>query len=82
MTIKTLDELSEFEKLSLIPVSYSRFNTLSMCEAKYFFSYILKEPQTFGAAATLGKVSPVEVVKRNLIPFLLALLVMLVYNFL
>ncbi len=34
------------------------------------------------AAATLGKVSPVEVVKRNLIPFLLALLVMLVYNFL
>jgi DcuC family C4-dicarboxylate transporter len=34
------------------------------------------------AAATLGKVSPVEVVKRNLIPFLLALFVMLVYNFL
>jgi DcuC family C4-dicarboxylate transporter len=34
------------------------------------------------AAATLGKVSTVEVVKRNLIPFLLALIVMLVYNFL
>jgi len=34
------------------------------------------------AAATLGKVSPVDVVKRNMIPFLLALVVMLVYNFL
>lgn len=56
LSIKTLDELSEFEKLSLIPVSYSRLNTLDMCEAKYFFSYILKEPQTFGAAATLGNV--------------------------
>jgi len=56
MAIRTLDELSEFEKLSLIPVSYSRLNTLDMCEAKYFFSYILKEPQTFGAAATLGNV--------------------------
>jgi DcuC family C4-dicarboxylate transporter len=34
------------------------------------------------AAATLGKVSPIDVVKRNMIPFLLALVVMLVYNFL
>jgi RecB family exonuclease len=56
VTIRTLGELTEFEKLSLIPVSYSRLNTLDMCEAKYFFSYILKEPQTFGAAATLGNI--------------------------
>lgn len=27
-----------------------------MCEAKYFFSYILREPQTFGHAATLGNI--------------------------
>lgn len=56
MTIKTLDELSEFERLSLVPISYSRLNTLDMCEAKYFFSYILREPQTFGPAATLGNI--------------------------
>ena len=34
------------------------------------------------AAAELGKVSPVEVVKRNMIPFLVALVVMLLFNFL
>lgn len=56
MTIRTLSELSELEKLSLIPISYSRLNTMDMCEAKYFFSYILKESQTFGPAATLGNI--------------------------
>jgi RecB family exonuclease len=56
MTVKLLEELNDFEKLSLIPISYSRLNTLDMCEAKYFFSYILKEPQVFGAAATLGNI--------------------------
>lgn len=56
MTIRYVDELTDLEKLSLIPVSYSRLNTLDMCEAKYFFSYILKEPQSFGAAATLGNI--------------------------
>lgn len=56
MAVKLLDELSDFEKLSLIPISYSRLNTLDMCEAKYFFSYILKEPQSFGHAATLGNI--------------------------
>jgi RecB family exonuclease len=56
MAVKLLQELNDFEKLSLIPISYSRLNTLDMCEAKYFFSYILKEPQVFGAAATLGNI--------------------------
>jgi ATP-dependent helicase/DNAse subunit B len=56
MTVKLLEELNDFEKLGLIPISYSRLNTLDMCEAKYFFSYILKEPQVFGSAATLGNI--------------------------
>lgn len=34
------------------------------------------------AAAELAKVPPIEVVKRNLIPFLVALVVMLLFNFL
>ncbi len=56
MKVRSVEELSDLEKLSLIPISYSRLNTLSMCEAKYFFSYILKEPQIFGPAATLGNI--------------------------
>lgn len=74
MSVKLIEELNDFEKLSLIPISYSRLNTLDMCEAKYFFSYILKEPQTFGAAATLGnilhkvleeKLEPNEIIDKN-----------------
>ena len=54
--IRFLDELSEIEKLSLIPMSYSRISTYDMCNAKYYFSYILKEPPLYGEAALLGNI--------------------------
>jgi len=56
MSVRLLDELNDLEKLSLIPVSYSRFNTLGMCEAKYYYSYIEKEEGVFGEAAVLGNI--------------------------
>lgn len=56
MTVKFLEELNDFEKLALIPMSYSRLNTFEMCRAKYFYSYIQKEPQIFGEAAVLGNI--------------------------
>lgn len=52
--IRFLDELSDLEKLSLMPMSYSRLNTYDMCNAKYFFSYIAKQPSQYGEAALLG----------------------------
>lgn len=54
--IRSLDDLSEIEKLSLIDMSYSRINTYSMCPAKYFYSYVIKEPQSFSAPAVLGNI--------------------------
>lgn len=54
--IKSLEDLSPIEKLSLIDMSYSRINTYSMCPAKYFYSYIVKEPQSFSAPAVLGNI--------------------------
>lgn len=54
--IRFLDELSDLEKLSLIPMSYSRISTYDMCNAKYYFSYILKEPPLYGEAALLGNI--------------------------
>lgn len=56
MNVKSPDDLSDLEKLALIKLSYSRLNTYDMCEAMYFYSYIQKEPQVFGPAATLGNV--------------------------
>lgn len=56
MKLKTLDELSDLEKLSLRSLSYSRLNTFDMCELKYFLSYIIKEDQVFGPPAVLGNV--------------------------
>lgn len=53
---RILDELSDFEKLALIDISYSRLDTYDMCPAKYFYTYIQQEPRVFGAAATLGNV--------------------------
>lgn len=54
--IRFLDELSDLEKLALIPMSYSRISTYDMCNAKYFFSYVLKEPPLYGEAALLGNI--------------------------
>ncbi len=54
--IRDLKELTELEKLSLTDFSYSRIDTYKMCPSKYFYTYIQKEPRTFGEAAVLGNV--------------------------
>lgn len=54
--VRLLDELTELEKLSLIPMSYSRLNNYKMCEAMYFYSSVVKLPGTFGEAAKMGNV--------------------------
>jgi RecB family exonuclease len=56
MTVKTLDELNDLEKLSLIEISYSRFDTYQRCEAKYFYTYILKQRGGPNAYSLLGNV--------------------------
>lgn len=56
LKIRSLDELSDFEKLALVNMSYSRINTYDMCPKKYYFDYIQKEPRIFGPAAALGTV--------------------------
>jgi len=54
--IKELKDVSELEKLSLQSFSYSRLNTFDWCPAQYFFNYIVKYPQEYGAKALLGNV--------------------------
>lgn len=80
MITRTLDELSDFEKLAIIPQSYSRLSTFEDCEAKYFYQYILKEPDSTHPAALLGNVihsvleeqlQPNEEVTKKLEPLLL-----------
>lgn len=56
ISIKNINELSDFEKLSLTEFSYSRIDTYEMCPSKYFFSYIKREPRQFGEAAVLGNI--------------------------
>lgn len=60
MTVRLLDELTDLEKLSIIPLSHSRIDTFFGsafgCQAKYFYQYILKQPSTSGPAALLGNV--------------------------
>jgi len=51
--VKRTDQLSDLEKMSLIDLSYSRMDSYLSCAAKYFFSYIKKEPRMFGQAAAL-----------------------------
>lgn len=80
MITRTLDELSDFEKLSIIPQSYSRLSTFEECEARYFFQYIMKEPDSTHPAALLGNVihsvleeqlQPNQEVTKELEPLLL-----------
>ncbi len=52
--VQDLDELNDLQKLSLIDMSYSRLDMFQNCQAKYFYSYIQKEPRGFGAAAAMG----------------------------
>jgi len=54
--IKSYDNLSELEKTAVVDFSYSRLDTYKQCAAKYFYSYITKEPRLFNAPAALGNV--------------------------
>lgn len=54
--IRKYEDLTELERLSITDFSYSRIDTYISCPAKYFYSYILKEPRQFGAAAVLGNI--------------------------
>lgn len=54
--VKRFEDLSELEKLSLVDFSYSRIDTYNQCAAKYFYSYIKKEPRQFNAPAVLGNI--------------------------
>jgi len=56
LKVKDYNELSDLEKLSLIDFSYSRIDTYNSCPAKYFYSYILKEPRSTNSAALLGNI--------------------------
>jgi len=53
IAIKKLEDLTPLQRLSLTEFSYSRIDTYKQCAAKYFYSYILKEPKLFGEAAVL-----------------------------
>jgi hypothetical protein len=55
--IKSLDEVSDFERLALSDFSYSRIDTYKSCPSKYFYTYIQKEPRGFAPAAVLRKYS-------------------------
>ena len=42
LAIRNLEDVSDFEKLSLTDFSYSRMDTYKMCPSKYFYTYIQK----------------------------------------
>ena len=54
--VRSITDLDPLEKLCLTDFSYSRLDTYKMCPAKYFYSYIQKEPRTFNDAAVLGNI--------------------------
>jgi RecB family exonuclease len=54
--VKNYDNLSDLEKIALVDFSYSRIDTYNQCAAKYFYSYISKEPRQFSPAAVLGNI--------------------------
>lgn len=54
--IELEEEVEPLRRLALQDFSYSRLTTYKTCAVKYYFSYILKEQQTFGHAATLGNI--------------------------
>lgn len=56
LEIKSYDTLSDFEKLAVVDFSYSRIDTYSQCPARYFYSYITKEPRLFNPPAALGNI--------------------------
>lgn len=56
LQIKNYNTLTDFEKLALSDFSYSRLDTYNQCPAKYFYTYITKEPRSFSPAAVLGNI--------------------------
>jgi DNA helicase-2/ATP-dependent DNA helicase PcrA len=54
--IRSIEEVSPLENISLVDFSYSRLDTYGMCPSKYFYSYIQKEPRTSNSAALLGNI--------------------------
>ena len=56
MVVKTLDELNYLEKLGLTRISYSRLDTYEQCPARYFYTYIAREPRVFGEYAVMGNI--------------------------
>jgi len=55
LQIKSINDLTDLEKISLVDFSYSRIDTYKSCPSKYFYTYIQKEPRGFAEAATLRK---------------------------
>lgn len=56
LDIKNWEDLDDFQKLTVTEFSYSRIDTYEMCPAKYFYSYIKREPRGFSAPAVLGNI--------------------------
>lgn len=58
--VRLPEELSKLEQLSLIPLSYSRLNTILDktwgCGLKYFYQYVLKIPSESNQHAVLGNI--------------------------
>jgi len=56
INIELEKDVDPLHKLLLQDFSYSRINTYQQCPLRYYYSYIVKEEQDFGAAALLGNV--------------------------
>jgi RecB family exonuclease len=54
--VRNYEDLNDLEKLSLVDFSYSRIDTYNYCPAKYFYSYIDKQPRGFAPHAALGNI--------------------------
>lgn len=65
--IRSIENLDALQKLSLSEFSYSRIDTYEMCAAKYFYSYIKKEPRRFNSPAVLGNIVH-EVLENTISP--------------
>jgi len=54
---RLIEEVTDpLELLSLTRMSYSRYSSYDMCPAKYFYTYVLREPSVFGEAAVMGNI--------------------------
>lgn len=54
--VRLPSELSYFEWLTVIKLSYSRISDYEMCPAKYFFNNIIGEPGLFNPPAVMGTI--------------------------